>query len=90
MDGTMSNRNSQLLRAWFMGWDLLLTAVAWLGAYYLRFETGWLPVHKEPPDFDLCLRNLPPSATTLPDNTTSIDCVVSAKRWSASPAAPPS
>src|SRR5438093_13713625 len=59
MGETMMNRNSQLLCAWFVGWDLALTALAWLAAYYLRFESGWLPVTKERPDFDLCWRNLP-------------------------------
>jgi Undecaprenyl-phosphate glucose phosphotransferase len=30
-----------------------------LAAYVIRFESGWLPVHKESPDFDLCLQYLP-------------------------------
>jgi Undecaprenyl-phosphate glucose phosphotransferase len=55
----MINRNSQLLGVWFLGWDLTLTAGAWLAAYVIRFESGWLPVHKESPDFDLCLQYLP-------------------------------
>jgi Undecaprenyl-phosphate glucose phosphotransferase len=59
MGEAMMNRNSQLLSAWFVAWDLLLTAAAWVGAYYVRFETGWLPVTKDAPDFDLCWRYLP-------------------------------
>jgi Undecaprenyl-phosphate glucose phosphotransferase len=59
MGETMINRNSQLLTAWFVSWDLLLTAASWVGAYYLRFESGWLPVTKETPDIDLCWRYLP-------------------------------
>jgi len=55
----MIHRSSQLLCVWFLGWDLLLTAVAWLGAYYLRFESGWLPLHKDRPDVALCWQNLP-------------------------------
>src|SRR4051794_20335510 len=55
----MINRNSQLLCVWFMAWDLALAAAAWLAAYVLRFESGWLPVTKEQPDFELCWRNLP-------------------------------
>src|SRR5580658_7560515 len=55
----MINRNSQLLGVWFLGWDLTLTAGAWLAAYIIRFESGWLPVHKESPDFELCLQYLP-------------------------------
>src|SRR5262249_15061762 len=55
----MIRRSSQLLCVWFLLWDLLLTAAAWVGAYYLRFETGWIPQHKETPDIALCWRNLP-------------------------------
>jgi Undecaprenyl-phosphate glucose phosphotransferase len=49
----------QLLITWFLLWDLSLTAVAWLGAYLIRFQSGWLPVTKETPDFELCLELLP-------------------------------
>jgi Undecaprenyl-phosphate glucose phosphotransferase len=59
MGATMINRNSQILRFWFVVWDLLLTATAWIAAYFIRFESGWLPVTKETPDFDLCWRYLP-------------------------------
>src|SRR5262249_29243057 len=55
----MIRRNSQLLCVWFLGWDLALTAAAWVGAYYLRFESGWVPQHKSTPDVALCWRNLP-------------------------------
>jgi len=58
-DGTMINRRSQILCAWFLAWDLALTGAAWLLAFYLRFETHWVPITKTPPDFYLCLRNLP-------------------------------
>src|SRR5712692_10465346 len=55
----MIKRRSQILCAWFLLWDLILTGTAWIGAYYLRFETGWIPVHKDRPDLLLCLRDLP-------------------------------
>jgi len=55
----MINRTSQPLRAWFICSDLLLTLLAWMGAYYLRFSSGLLPVFKDTPDVALCLRNLP-------------------------------
>jgi Undecaprenyl-phosphate glucose phosphotransferase len=55
----MIKRSSQVLCAWFLVWDLLLTAGAWVGAYYLRFRTGWIPVHKTPPSLALCWQNLP-------------------------------
>src|SRR5262245_5661651 len=58
-DPFMIKRSSQVLCAWFVVWDLALTAAAWVGAYYLRFETGWIPVQKTPPDVALCWRNLP-------------------------------
>ncbi len=55
----MIHQRSQILCAWFLAWDLLLTAAAWVGAYYLRFDTSWIPQTKERPDVGLCLRNLP-------------------------------
>jgi Undecaprenyl-phosphate glucose phosphotransferase len=55
----MIKRTSQTLSLWFVTWDIVLTAVAWLAAYPLRFHAGWLPVLKPPPGFDLCLANLP-------------------------------
>ncbi len=54
----MIRRSSQPLVVWFLTCDLLVTALAWVGAYRLRFG-GWLPVLKETPDFLLCLRDLP-------------------------------
>jgi Undecaprenyl-phosphate glucose phosphotransferase len=59
MGQTMINRNSQVLVAWFASWDLALTALAWVAAYYFRFESGWLPEPTTQPDFDLCWHNLP-------------------------------
>jgi Undecaprenyl-phosphate glucose phosphotransferase len=55
----MINRRSQLLYCCFLLSDLLWTACAWLGAYYLRFESGWLQIEKTPPTFYLCWRQLP-------------------------------
>src|SRR6516164_4430856 len=55
----MIKRRSQILCAWFLLWDLLLTGSAWLGAYYLRFETGFIPITKSPPTIALCWKNLP-------------------------------
>jgi Undecaprenyl-phosphate glucose phosphotransferase len=55
----MVHQRSQILCVWFLVWDLILTAAAWLGAYYLRFETGWIPITKETPDVSLCWNNLP-------------------------------
>jgi Undecaprenyl-phosphate glucose phosphotransferase len=55
----MIRQRSQILCAWFLLWDLVLTGVAWLGAYYLRFETHWIPITKDPPDVTLCWLYLP-------------------------------
>jgi Undecaprenyl-phosphate glucose phosphotransferase len=55
----MIKRHSQVLCVWFLVCDVSLTAAAWVGAYYLRFESGWIPVRKPPPEVALCLRNLP-------------------------------
>src|SRR5579859_3241253 len=55
----MIKRKSQPLFAWFLFADLGLTAVAWVGAYYLRFKSGWIPLHKATPEAELCWRMLP-------------------------------
>jgi Undecaprenyl-phosphate glucose phosphotransferase len=55
----MIRRSSQVVRTWFLVCDLALTALAWLGAFFLRFRTGLIPLEKEPPAFVLCLENLP-------------------------------
>jgi Undecaprenyl-phosphate glucose phosphotransferase len=55
----MLKRTSQLLCVCFLLSDLGMTGLAWLGAYHVRFETGWIPQRKATPDFDLCWRNLP-------------------------------
>jgi Undecaprenyl-phosphate glucose phosphotransferase len=53
----MINRKSQILIAWFLVWDLAVTAFAWIAAYYVRFH--WLPVHGETPSFAECYYLLP-------------------------------
>src|SRR5438270_4652510 len=55
----MLKRSIQILCVWFVLWDLFLTGTAWVGAYYLRFNSGWIPIRKSPPDVTLCWRNLP-------------------------------
>jgi Undecaprenyl-phosphate glucose phosphotransferase len=61
MDGpNMIKRRSQALTVWFLAADLGMTALAWVGAYYLRFKTGWIPAHAAVlPEEDLCWRTLP-------------------------------
>jgi Undecaprenyl-phosphate glucose phosphotransferase len=56
----MIRRTSQTLTAWFVVWDLGLTALAWLGSYWMRFNFGLIPFDPEVrPDFVLYLRTLP-------------------------------
>jgi Undecaprenyl-phosphate glucose phosphotransferase len=55
----MVRRVSQSLVAWFLLWDLVLTAGAWLLAYYLRFQTGWFSAPRGVPPAVLYLRALP-------------------------------
>jgi Undecaprenyl-phosphate glucose phosphotransferase len=55
----MIRRSSQPLILWFLFWDLTLTALAWLGAYFLRFSSGWIPVFRGTPDLALCTEKLP-------------------------------
>ncbi len=50
---------SQLLAACFLISDLAVTAASWLAAYFIRFESGWFPLYKEPATLDQCLRFLP-------------------------------
>jgi Undecaprenyl-phosphate glucose phosphotransferase len=54
----MIRRSSQPLVVCFLTCDLIVTAVAWLAAYSIRFG-GWLPVTSTTPDFSLCLTKLP-------------------------------
>src|SRR5438552_1551708 len=55
----MIKQKSQILCAWFLVWDLGMTALAWVWAYTLRFESRWLPLDKDPPSFALCFESLP-------------------------------
>jgi Undecaprenyl-phosphate glucose phosphotransferase len=55
----MIKRRSQVLVAWFLFCDLLLTGASWVVAYFLRFDTDLIPVTKTPLDESQCLSNLP-------------------------------
>jgi len=55
----MIKRNSQIVSIWFLAWDLGMTALAWVLAYFVRFEAGVIPQYKTPPDVSLCYRNIP-------------------------------
>jgi Undecaprenyl-phosphate glucose phosphotransferase len=55
----MIKRRSQVLVAWFLFCDLLLTGTAWVIAYFLRFESDLIPLTKTPLDESQCLANLP-------------------------------
>jgi len=55
----MVRRSSQPLLVWFLVWDLAATVLAWVGAYWLRFDTGLPLVNNHQPLFELCLANIP-------------------------------
>jgi Undecaprenyl-phosphate glucose phosphotransferase len=55
----MIRRKSQILCLWYAVWDLSMTALAWISAYYIRMESGLIPFTAAPYDFSLCLQNLP-------------------------------
>lgn len=57
--GPMLHHRSQLLRACFVLSDLTVTALAWLGAFYLRFDSGIFPEAIPQASFHLCSRALP-------------------------------
>jgi Undecaprenyl-phosphate glucose phosphotransferase len=55
----MVRRVSQSLVAWFLLWDLALTAGAWLFGYYMRFQSGLFSTPRGVPSIVLYLRALP-------------------------------
>jgi Undecaprenyl-phosphate glucose phosphotransferase len=56
----MVHRVSQSLTAWFLLWDLASTAVAWVGAYWVRLKSGWFPLYREDvPDIGLYIASAP-------------------------------
>src|SRR5262245_37997533 len=59
MGTAMLKRRSQGLCVWFLVSDLFITSGCWLLAYFLRFEVGWFPVTKSPPEPYYCWRYLP-------------------------------
>lgn len=56
----MTKRSSQPLTFWFVVWDLVLTAAAWLTSYTVRFSIDLVPFDPErQPEFGLYLISLP-------------------------------
>ena len=56
----MTRRTSQPLTAWFVAWDLLFTAAAWLASYAVRFHSGLFSTDPEiQPPLAWYLRSLP-------------------------------
>jgi Undecaprenyl-phosphate glucose phosphotransferase len=55
----MFKRNSQILGIWFLAWDLTMTALAWVVAYFVRFEWEIIPTRKAIPDFSQCYQKIP-------------------------------
>jgi Undecaprenyl-phosphate glucose phosphotransferase len=55
----MIKRRRQVLIAAFLLCDLLVTGTCWLAAYYIRFQTGLIPLLMEPTEFGLYLSDLP-------------------------------
>src|SRR5262245_9638060 len=55
----MIKQKGQILSLWFLVWDLAWTALAWVGAYHLRFTYEIFPITKEAPDFSVCAQHIP-------------------------------
>jgi Undecaprenyl-phosphate glucose phosphotransferase len=55
----MIRRSSEPLAAWFLLGDLGAVALAWVGAYLVRFDAGILPITREVPELKLYLYTLP-------------------------------
>jgi Undecaprenyl-phosphate glucose phosphotransferase len=56
----MIRRSSEPLRAWFLAWDVAVTAAAWVVADLVRLRTGLIPITApDYPPFEACLAQLP-------------------------------
>src|ERR1043165_2056817 len=55
----MIKRISQPLCVWFFICDLGLALAMWVAAYFVRFNSGIIPLVKDTPDFEGCLEDLP-------------------------------
>lgn len=55
----MIQRRSQLIIVWFFLSDLIATSLAWLCAFQVRFETGWIPFLSNPTNNDSLYAHLP-------------------------------
>ncbi len=56
----MLKRIHPLILTGLVGSDILMTATAWLIAYYVRFQTPFIPITKGIPPFDVYWKMLPP------------------------------
>jgi Undecaprenyl-phosphate glucose phosphotransferase len=55
----MIKRRSQPLFFLFLLSDLWATALSWIGAYWVRFDSGLVPLEQDVPQFYWCWRQLP-------------------------------
>lgn len=56
----MVNRSSHPLRLWFVVLDVVALVAAWFAAYWVRFDSDWIPLlYDHRPDLGLCVRGLP-------------------------------
>lgn len=55
----MISRRSQNLVLWFALADSLTAGICWLGAYWIRFQSGWFEIESGSPNFGACLHSLP-------------------------------
>ena len=55
----MLDRRSQTQSVAFLFFDLALAAAAWVGAYWVRFQSGLFPIQGEVQPFYWCWRHLP-------------------------------
>jgi Undecaprenyl-phosphate glucose phosphotransferase len=56
----MVNRSSQSFRLWFLLLDVVALVAAWFAAYWVRFDSDWIPLlHDHRPDLSACVGGLP-------------------------------
>lgn len=55
----MIARSNQILICWFVLSDAVLLAGSWLISYWIRFDSGWIPLWNDVPELEKCFSALP-------------------------------
>jgi Undecaprenyl-phosphate glucose phosphotransferase len=55
----MIARSNQILVSWFVLSDAVLLFTSWLVSYWVRFDSGWIPLWNDVPELEKCFFSLP-------------------------------